>query len=440
MGVGALTLGAAGVVAVAAPAANVTTTSATAAIPVLTLAPRIPYSGGHGIQASVAWPGWLSTNWSGYAETSTGPYTGVSSRWTVPTLTCSGRGSSYSAAWAGIDGFNNDSLIQTGTEQDCSNLSASYSAWWTTSAQDFAEQPITTGCSTTGTHGCGTVRAGDTMLATISESTSGAGNASAPSNGTTDTSDDSGGQAAPPGANGPSTPSVSTVAGTTTRSATATTVNASPNPTTQGTPVTYSATVTGGASTPSGTVSFTTSSGATKLCTATLSLGTGSCMVSNAPVGTDKVKGAYSGDSTHAKSSGDTKLIVNKGVSGSPTWTLTLSDQTQGWTFTKTLSYDGPGASAEWILEAPTVGQGVATLADYGSTSFRAGTIDADANPDLTGNQACSGSACTTTAGEMMNNDNGVVISIPSAPDGSNDGFAVAFGSVPPATPPPATP
>jgi hypothetical protein len=38
--------------------------------------------------------------------------------------------SSFSAAWAGIDGFTNSNLIQAGTEQDYIGGSAHYSAWW----------------------------------------------------------------------------------------------------------------------------------------------------------------------------------------------------------------------------------------------------------------------------------------------------------------------
>ena len=75
---------------------------------------------------------WQSSNWSGYAET--GSFTATSGNWTVPTAKA-GAGSGdatgwFSSAWIGIDGFNNRHLIQTGTEQDYANGTASYSAWW----------------------------------------------------------------------------------------------------------------------------------------------------------------------------------------------------------------------------------------------------------------------------------------------------------------------
>jgi hypothetical protein len=64
----------------------------------------------------------------------------------------------YSATWLGIDGFNNSSLIQTGTEQDYYSGAAHYNAWWTTSVQHFAEQPIAQ-----------PVKAGDTITASVSQ-------------------------------------------------------------------------------------------------------------------------------------------------------------------------------------------------------------------------------------------------------------------------------
>jgi len=71
--------------------------------------------------------GWASSNWSGYAKT--GTYTSATARWVVPSVSAT-RQASYSSAWVGIDGFNNSSLIQTGTESDWYNGSAHYNAWW----------------------------------------------------------------------------------------------------------------------------------------------------------------------------------------------------------------------------------------------------------------------------------------------------------------------
>ncbi len=96
--------------------------------------------------------GWLSSNWSGYAIT--GSFTSVTGSWVVPAVSPS-RKSTYSSSWVGIDGFNNSSLIQTGTEQDWSQGSAHYGVWW-----EILPAPATF-ISTF------TVRPGDHMSATI---------------------------------------------------------------------------------------------------------------------------------------------------------------------------------------------------------------------------------------------------------------------------------
>ena len=85
---------------------------AASAAPTITNYPRI----------GVPWHGqyntWSASNWSGYAET--GTFTGVSGTWTVPAVSASSS-STYSSAWIGVDGFNDDNLIQTGTEEDYYN-------------------------------------------------------------------------------------------------------------------------------------------------------------------------------------------------------------------------------------------------------------------------------------------------------------------------------
>ena len=217
--------------------------------------------------------GWASSNWSGYAITGSA-YTSITGHWSVPSVSPSS-GATYSAAWAGVDGFNNGSLIQTGTEQDYYSGAAHYAAWWTTSAQGFAEQPISE-----------PVSPGDPMSASISES------------------------------------------------------NAS------------------------------TSS-----------------------------------------------------------WAITLTDGSaaHGWSFTKTLTYTGPGTSAEWIMEAPTVGGRVATLAHYQSpTTLDPGTVNG-ASPLLK----------SSNGGELVARSKGrsIVVSIPSVPDNDVDGFNISYGSSAPAAP-----
>ncbi|WP_221469370.1 G1 family glutamic endopeptidase [Cohnella nanjingensis] len=74
--------------------------------------------------------GWSSANWAGYAISGgKGTMKRISASWTVPAVQSTAR-SAFSSAWIGIDGFNNTSLIQTGTSHDYVNGQARYEAWW----------------------------------------------------------------------------------------------------------------------------------------------------------------------------------------------------------------------------------------------------------------------------------------------------------------------
>ncbi|HZZ97886.1 MAG TPA: Ig-like domain repeat protein, partial [Jatrophihabitantaceae bacterium] len=74
------------------------------------------------------------------------------------------------------------------------------------------------------------------------------------------------------------------------------TVGLTPMSVTSGSEVSYSAALTPGDA--AGTVVFST--GQTQLCSATIASGAGSCTSSAAPVGSDSISGAYSGDPTHS--------------------------------------------------------------------------------------------------------------------------------------------
>jgi Bacterial Ig-like domain (group 3) len=91
---------------------------------------------------------------------------------------------------------------------------------------------------------------------------------------------------------------------------TTTSVTLSPATVTAGRRVVYLVVVTpkSGTGTPTGTISFTT--GSTSLCTAVLSGGVAACGATNAPVGTDKVTGTYSGGDGYASSSGTATLTA----------------------------------------------------------------------------------------------------------------------------------
>lgn len=94
-----------------------------------------------------------STNWSGYAVYNSGLASDVKGSWTIPALTC-GSTSTYSSAWIGIDGYNDSSVEQTGTEQDCIGGVASYYAWYEMYPKPGFIVPLT-------------IKAGDVMTAEV---------------------------------------------------------------------------------------------------------------------------------------------------------------------------------------------------------------------------------------------------------------------------------
>jgi hypothetical protein len=96
------------------------------------------------------------------------------------------------------------------------------------------------------------------------------------------------------------------------------------------------------------------------------------------------------------------------------------------WTFNQPVSYSGPMDSAEWIMDAPTVGGSIATLPNYSTFPFDPNTVNGNSNPALV----------ASDGGELVKVS--TVYSIPSTPDtGPNeaDGFNMAYGSQAP-TPP----
>lgn len=117
---------------------------------------------------------------------------------------------------------------------------------------------------------------------------------------------------------------------------------------------------------------------------------------------------------------GDTITASVTKVSGSR-WRINITDGAQSFTTMQT--YTGPQTSAEWIEEAPTVGGRIATLANYGQTTFDPGTVNG-ANPGLT----------ASDGGVMVQKNR--VVSTPSNPDSDTDGFNMAFGATAPAPPP----
>lgn len=213
--------------------------------------------------------GWTSLNWSGYTLAGT-KITNVIGNWRIPTVETPTKKAQlkknkYSSTWVGIDGFNNRSLIQAGTEQDWLHGTKYYQAWW--EILPAAETPITS-------------------------------------------------------------------------------------------------------------------------------------------------MAVHPGDS----------ITVNITEGAAASWTIQVLDKTTHQSFSTVRTYNGPRTSAEWIQEAPTIGNRVATLAADTNAVFDLGRVDF-ADPGL----------ISSEAGAMFKGKQ--QISTPSAPNPNRDGFAVAYGSVAPPAP-----
>ena len=123
-----------------------------------------------------------------------------------------------------------------------------------------------------------------------------------------------------------------------------TSVSAEPTSAYVGGSVTLSATVKSSGSTPTGTITF--SEGSKKLCSAKLSHSAAHCTAKFAAAATYTVKGSYAGDSTHAGSSGTTRVTVQR---YSTTTAVTASTTTpypgQAVTLSAAVKSSGPAAT-----------------------------------------------------------------------------------------------
>jgi hypothetical protein len=99
---------------------------------------RIPFSAVHHQQAGMPrirfWES-TSGNWSGYAVPLEGSgvsdtFSDVQGTWTVPTVTGNKRSTTYSSTWVGLDGYNNGTVEQIGTEQDWTGAGQQNYAWF----------------------------------------------------------------------------------------------------------------------------------------------------------------------------------------------------------------------------------------------------------------------------------------------------------------------
>jgi peptidase A4-like protein/putative Ig domain-containing protein len=118
------------------------------------------------------------------------------------------------------------------------------------------------------------------------------------------------------------------------------------------------------------------------------------------------------------------RVTVTIGSLGGGSWRIQLSDLTTGQSFSTDQAYNGPGLSAEWIVEAPTdaTTNALIDLAQFAppvvfTSLFTSGTPS-----------ALQAIALGTDTGDGFQ-----VSAVPSGVSGA--GFSVAYGSTPPAAP-----
>jgi hypothetical protein len=91
---------------------------------------------------------------------------------------------------------------------------------------------------------------------------------------------------------------------------------------------------------------------------------------------------------------------VRQNAPGSTAWTITITDVTSGQTDTELTQYSGPGTSAEWIEEAPTVNGEQSALANFGTAQFT-----------NIGEGVANASSVTHTPIDMVNTSGSVIAS-----------------------------
>lgn len=113
---------------------------------------------------------------------------------------------------------------------------------------------------------------------------------------------------------------------------------------------------------------------------------------------------------------GDTITVNIHRVSGSK-WQIGLVDNTTSQSFSTRQTYTGPSTSAEWIVEAPTIGSNTATLGNFSTT------------PVIYSGLSIDGVAMSLDQLFMVDNAN-ATISSPSAL--VSNSFQVTYGNPPP--------
>ena len=101
-------------------------------------------------------------------------------------------------------------------------------------------------------------------------------------------------------------------------------------------------------------------------------------------------------------------------------WRIEILDMTQNWFYQQSFDYSTPGASAEWIEEAPTVDGSQSALANFGSTTF-----------SVTGLSTTGVGLSVLNPVFMTNPADTEIIAYPGAYNYGTGSFTITFGSPP---------
>ncbi|MGC3998595.1 MAG: Ig-like domain repeat protein [Anaeromyxobacter sp.] len=196
--------------------------------------------------------------------------------------------------------------------------------------------------------------------------------------------------------NGPSTSTVAAVTVSAARTTTTTGLSVSSSTPAFGTPVTLTATVTGGS--PTGTVSFF--NGSTLLGSVTLSGSTAALVVKSLPVGAASLRAVFSGDTSTTSSAGTASVTVQQVTT---TASLTISSLVFSEEATLTASVAGVNASGVVTFYAGAISLGTASVVNGQATlvtsALPAGAVTLKASyAGDTKNKACEVTQVTTVA------------------------------------------
>lgn len=95
-------------------------------------------------------------------------------------------------------------------------------------------------------------------------------------------------------------------------------------------------------------------------------------------------------------------------------WLISLKDDSTGKSWSATKTYTGPGQSAEFVQEAPTVGGSQSAVAHFSTFAFSNLEVNG-ANPGLVSSE------------KIILRQNGVDYSTPSDPNSGGNGFSVSY-------------